>query len=766
MAAKKTEELVLRYVRCLKSFPKRSYLIFEDEQHCEYRIVSSQRPNELTAGLTYRLFGSWNNHPTYGQQFHSRSCVVSEPIGRKSTQIYLGRLRGMTSARAARIILNYGENSIRALRDNPDEVAKRCNMASLTVERCRLASEELKAHSQHQIAIVELVELFEGIRFRHDLPEKVLERLGNGAPQIIRNNPYRLLEFNGVGFGLADGLYRKLDLDLTAIERQIMCLWYGLHKIDGHTWVNREAAVKALRDYLGDADVKVEEAIRGAVERKLIKVLKLDGEEWFAEFNRHFAELLVAEHVADLARKAAEWPRIRELRITEHQAAALRAATRRKVGVLVGAPGTGKTYAVAQLITRIKGHVRLCAPTGKAANRLTEVVRSFGSPEHATTIHSLLGMKFYDDTSFQFVHNRDNPLDTDFVIVDEASMLDTQLLSKLVDALPDHCHLLLVGDIEQLPPIQHGAPMRDMIESGVVPVGELEEIVRNSGEILLFCRAVKNDERFILAGNLKLPDQNLMIKRISDDQETINYLKRALTRIREQGRHDAVWDVQIIVPTNVSTRLGRIALNAELQEVLNERNKCEKKLWPEDKVICLKNSWLPVADPNVTPSKDTIHRYDDDGELLFFVANGELGTVVDTEGRRTFVEFNQPTRNVIVPESEDGEPIIDLGYAITGHKSQGSEWPIVIVILDGNQGGISVQDRSWLYTVVSRAKLGCILIGSDKMVASLRRLKKLDSRQTLLQERLRKKVEDYARAEQRNPIRPVPGSDVGEHDAG
>lgn len=406
------------------------------------------------------------------------------------------------------------------------------------------------------------------------------------------------------------------------------------------------------------------------------------------------------------------------------------------------------TAAVVHTIRATEGAARIgiCAPTGKAAVRCTENLSKQGVAIVATTIHRLLGVQQVDAVDgWAFVHGETLPLDLDFLFVDEFSMCDATLAAALLAARPNGCHVLLVGDPDQLSPVGHGAPLRDLIAAGL-PCGHLREIRRNAGRIVRSCAEIRDRQRITFSPKLDLaaeiPENLLLLDRSKPDDQ-IAELEQFLSRIAGGKKYDPVWDCQVVVPVNEKSPLARKTLNKSLQQLLNPDGEqlggCPFRVG--DKVVCLKNGSLPLieGDANGSPTK---------GEA--YVANGEQARVVAIAENCLTLRLELPGRLVRVPrgkkqEAEDGEEKegntkagcnFDLAYAISVHKSQGSEWPIVIVMLDGYGGAMRLCDRHWLLTAVSRAKVLCVCIGAKQVALSAVKKSHMWDRKTFLRERI------------------------------
>lgn len=429
--------------------------------------------------------------------------------------------------------------------------------------------------------------------------------------------------------------------------------------------------------------------------------------------------------------------------LSDHQQQIAADALRRRVGVLAGTPGTGKTYTAAGLIRAvISAHgaetVAVAAPTGKAAVRCQETLQQqYHLDVEARTIHRLLeiGRNGHDGKGWGFQRNADRPLSESFLFVDESSMLDTSLAASLFDAVPQNGHVLLIGDPYQLPPVGHGAPLRDLIDSGSVGYGELSEIRRNSGLIVDCCRKIKSGQRF--APNMQLDlssGMNWKHFQANTPAAQLGLLKSLLAA--PPGNTDPVWDIQVLVAVNEKSPVCRVEVNRLMQGWLNPGNPpaTNQRFGLHDKIICLSNSFLPLIDSDWRPGEPADDYKADANE---FVANGELGRVRQIDRKSMVVELQSPKRLVNVAlVGGSTRSKFDLGYAITCHKAQGSQAKIVITLIDDSTGAGWVTSREWYYTAFSRAEIINLTIGRWETFQRQCQRVSLRDRKTFLKEQL------------------------------
>jgi exodeoxyribonuclease V alpha subunit len=692
-------------------------------------IKGPAEPGGLEAGLTYRFYGQWTEHHKYGRQFAFRSFTLATPVGERGTIRYLAHAAGIGPRRAREIWERFGEDSLVSLRESPDVVAEQ--IAGLSLAAAQKASEFFKAQEGAENLHVELAGLIEKRGFPRETLRRVIAKWGNGAPEIIRENPYALLAFPGVGFLSADKLYLEVGKNPAAIERQSLCVWYAIHSDQqGHVWYSEAFLQQALNRQVSGVDNDLTGAVDTAIaDGKLVmkSMITPDGAR-LESVKYYFAEKTLAdieEDVAGMVSDAREelssaW--FTDLDVSLHQRNAVEDGLAEGcIGLLTGGPGTGKTYTLAALIKAIDNpsQIAVCAPTGKAAVRCTSALARQGVAMTATTIHTLLGVESKTDEGWAFTHDESCPLPYKYIFVDESSMVDLRLLWHLLKARQEGAFILFVGDPNQLPPVGDGAPLRDMIAAGV-PCGKLTEIHRNAGAIVHTCVKIRDKRTIgVVPVRFDLPQGNLVLTRRATMSGQVKALRDTLYAIERIGKYDPVLDCQILVAVNEKSKLSRKTLNETLQEYLNkDGHRVDKNEFRiGDKVICLRNSFYPSA----------MGRGQQE-----YVANGDIGIVIRITPTLSKIQLHDPTRTVIIPGNVDWS----LAYAITAHKSQGSEWPVVIVMLDSYPAAQMVCEREWLYTAISRAQDCCVMIGTRATADGFCQRSGIRRRRTFLKELL------------------------------
>ncbi|TWT30683.1 AAA family ATPase [Blastopirellula retiformator] len=711
--------------------------------------IKGEADDDLVAGMTYRFYGRWDSYENKrtgrkSNQFIFTTYTPATPLSRPGVVRYLQQIKGIGPKTAAQLWTKFGPKSIRTLREDPEAAAIACSL--LPGDIAAEASTWLRENQKLEELTVHLMGLFDGRGFPKSIARLCIKEWGNTAADVIQENPYKLMAFRGCGFKRCDALWLDLGLPRDALERQIYCAWHAMAEdSNGHTWFPLPFVLQKLAREIGpnrnDAEALAEARDQGliAIQRyENGQLVDQGGAIFLAEAKYANQEQRVADVIQELESNPvpAIWPNLSLAEsISDHQCERASLALTGRLCILGGGPGTGKTYVSANIVklleSDLSASIAVAAPTGKAANRVSEAMASYGINLRASTIHSLLGIRASTLGSFEFEYNALNRLPFKYVLVDEASMVSTDLMASLLSALASDAHLLLVGDVNQLPPVGHGAPLRDLIAANM-PYGQLEEIRRNSGTIVTACHELRttgwfNHDRGVDIENGK----NLRVVRC-DDNDTIRQKLLAGIDIAKDKNLDPIWDVQVLTALNDKSDVSRQPLNKFLQQHLSPSPVVEGSVFrPGDKAVCLKNGVY------------TLHG-DDQGET--FVANGELAEVVAIEPKFFVMRLLTPERTVRVPRGKqeaDGEGgksksgagcDWDLGYVLSVHKSQGSEWPFVFTVVD--DAGARVASREWVYTAMSRAKKLHLFFGKEETLRRFCRRVAIGKRNTFLKERI------------------------------
>lgn len=702
-------------------------------------------PGDLQIGIAYRVMGNWTEHVKYGAQFQFRCFTIAQQFGRRGVTRYLQLAPGIGPAVADKLWAAYADKAPEMLREDPKRVSK--EIKGLSYANCLGASMHFREELVIEGCTIDLMDLLDGRGFPKKLLPMLISKWGNAAADKIRENPYVLLSLPGAGWLTVDRLYLDLGKDPHAMERQSRCIVHSLAGGSGDTWQDIGKARSAVLQQIGGTDAKPDEAIKLAFGEGWIRLKRAEGTVFLALEERARQEETIANRVIESFSDDVDWPDMLGVDgISDHQQVQAMMAMQGAICCLIGSPGTGKSYLFAHIIkellkSRGAGEIAACSPTGKASIRMKEAMLQCGVDLETSTIHRLLGVEAMSDGGWKFSHDAENPLPQRFIFVDEWSMGGCPLGAALLSACGPGTHVMFIGDTNQLSPVEHGGPLRDMIAAGV-PTGELTEIRRNSGRIVKACKEMRETGRFVPSEKMDIATgENLYVHECSSPAIQAAALESAIRKLRDQKKYDVIWQVQVICAVNNKSEISRVELNKRLQEILNPGGYSVpgNPFRVNDKIICLKNAWTPAADPtnpNCNPK----------GEV--FVANGEMAEVLEVTPSVTTAELKGPYRVVRIPrgakakdeEEEEGdtkkaaEPKWSLGFCITSHKSQGSEWSVVIAMIDSSSGAGFVCDRAWVTTTISRAKDSCLCIGKKQTLDHWCQRAAIDHRKTFLKE--------------------------------
>jgi exodeoxyribonuclease V alpha subunit len=686
-------------------------------------------------GESLRLRGRWTSHPQYGRQFQIETYETVLPATIQGIRRYLGSglIKGIGPRMAERIVDHFGQATLQVIEQQP---ARLVEVPGLGPKRTRM----ITAAWEEQQAIKEVMVFLQGVGVSTSLGVRIYKTYRDEAIEVVRREPYRLAgDVWGIGFKTADQIAQRLGIPHDSPERVKAGLQFALSQAseDGHCYLPEGELIARATGLLGvDAELGsrcLEELIEkeGVVAEPLPAAMSprgLDGTGrgvWLVPFHRAEAALaagllrLLGAPVDRLARfQAVDWAvaldwlgRTTGVTLAPEQATAVRLALTEQVAVLTGGPGCGKSYTVRAIVALARAkqaRVLLAAPTGRAAKRLSELAGL-----EAATLHRLLQLRPGGDAAF----DRDHPLDADLVVVDEASMLDVLLANKLVKAVPSGAHLLLVGDVDQLPSVGAGEVLRDLLAAERLPRVRLSHVFRQAQRsgVVTNAHRINAGQPPITQG---LADFFLFAE---EDPERVADLVVDVVANRLPRRFglDPRREVQVLCPMHRGSA-GAGALNERLQAALTpaEAGVAERRFGGRvyrvgDKVMQLRNNY-------------------DKGQAGVF--NGSVGVV-------TGVSLEDAELRVLLDEDEEvGYGFDELdelthAYAVSIHRSQGSEYPCVVVPLV--MGAWLMLQRNLLYTAVTRAKRLVVLVGSRRALAKAVRTQGAGRRYTALAERLR-----------------------------
>jgi exodeoxyribonuclease V alpha subunit len=676
-------------------------------------------------GTRVRATGQYVKDPKHGEQLKVESLITVAPSTLDGIERYLGSgmVPGIGPAYAKRIVEAFGEQTLAVLDRSPERLAE---VPGLGPKRAELVT---KAWEQHRAVSAIMIFLQQ-----HDispaLAHRIYKRFGAQAIEKVSKSPYRLaLEVWGVGFKTADRIARSMGIGPDAPERAQAGVYHVVHDQaeKGHVYTTRGELAYLAAEMLGRDVAPVEEATAALAQAGHVRMERLaNGEEAVYPVPLHAAETRLAQRLAALLRyegvgsaalaksvdeAIAAFQKRTGVELAPSQREAVHLAAKHKVLVVTGGPGVGKTTIVQAMIALFdlaRLPVRLAAPTGRAAKRMTEATR-----RQAQTLHRLLE---FDPKQRAFARKLGRPIEASALIVDETSMLDLELADALVQATSDSARLVLVGDVDQLPSVGPGAVLRDVIGSGRVPTVRLTEIFRQAAGSLI----VQNAHRIhdgIPPESTSSPDGEFYVIERDDATHAVDTILDVVTRrIPNRFGLDPRTDVQVLTPMHKGDA-GASALNEKLQAALNpvgqSVSKGQKRLRVGDKVMQLRNN------------------YDKD------VFNGDVGFVSGIEEETRTLKVLYDEREVIYEEREIDE--LTLAYATSIHKSQGSEYPAVVVPLLTQH--FVMLSRNLLYTAVTRGKKLVVLVAAPRAIKIALDETRREERRTYLAERLRSAAE-------------------------
>ncbi|MDR2753842.1 MAG: ATP-dependent RecD-like DNA helicase [Oscillospiraceae bacterium] len=691
---------------------------------------------QVTAGEALLLRGRWRFHPTYGKQFDAQLCQRSMPVTQSEVLKYLGSgmIKGVRGTTAQRIIETFGDQTIDVLKNHPGRLA---GIRGISAEKAEQISESFcKQFSLRQV-MISLERL--GLTTAECL--RAYKAYGPRTAELVLQNPYLLCEGEpGVGFARADSIAQALPAPPDALQRAIAGVLHVMRRHcyqNGHTCMPAarlpEPCAALLQIALPQAQAAIDQLLD---EKRLVAYAPLKDEKNTLIFLPALfkAEKNCAVRIGDILAfppAKTEWDGDFDTLVTrmedahgihydELQRQAMRIAMEQGLLLLTGGPGTGKTTTlkgILQLFLAAKLKVALTAPTGRAAKRMQEL-----TGQDAKTIHRLLEVEWGEDDHQRFARHRQNPLPVQAVIVDEVSMVDTALFSALLDALPLGCRLVLVGDADQLPPVGAGCVLQELMKVDALtgaesagthhflPVVRLTKIFRQALESLIVVNS-----HAIVRGELPALDAKegdfFFLERQNGARAAQTIVQLCGTRLPKAYGYNPLGDIQVLCPSRKGA-CGTGRLNELLQETLNPQNGHKKehrvghRLFREgDKVMQIKNNY------------DLLWQRPGDAEGGMGVYNGDIGVIEKILPPEGIFKIRFDDDRVTEYPFDAASEELEHAYAVTVHKSQGSEFPAVVIPVVGVTELLCY--RNLLYTAVTRAKKLLILVGSRQTLAQM-----------------------------------------------
>ncbi|EOT2957625.1 ATP-dependent RecD-like DNA helicase [Clostridium perfringens] len=667
-------------------------------------------------GQNLKITGSWVNHSQFGKQFKVEECEEILPTSKDGIEKYLssGIIQGIGPVTAKKIVNKFGEDTLNILDNNIERLKEIEGIGKKKLETIIESYRE-----QRELKNITIFLQTHGLSVNQCL--KIYKKYGASSVDTVKNNPYILCdEISGIGFKTSDKIARSLGIEIDSPFRIQSGIRYVINEFcaNGHTFMPKDELIKEASNVLTVSGDIIEENIKNAALDRKIKLEKVNDKEGVFTIPNYYCELGITNRILTLAisnfqdisvdvdHLILQFEKKNNITFAESQKDAIISAFQNGIEIITGGPGTGKTTIIKCIIEIFETcglKVLLGAPTGRAAKRMSE-----STGKEATTIHRMLDMGVFEKEESVFVTNaEEHSLEADVVIIDEASMIDITLMNALLKSIKVGTRLIIVGDVDQLPSVGAGNVLNDFIESGFTKVVRLKEIFRQGKESMIVVNAHKINKGEMPKLNEKGTDFFFIRNDIQEGilNTIIDLINTRLPKFNSNW--DKLKSIQVLVPMKKGV-LGVTNLNERIQNVLNPKAPYKKEkefrsmVFREgDKVMQIKNNyslkWTRIAGKG-----------EHEGSGVF---NGDMGFIesIDLEGKKLAIIFDDE-RRVIYDFMYLDE--LDLAYAITIHKSQGSEFPVVII--PAYMGAPLLMNRNLLYTGITRAKEMVVVVGIPK----------------------------------------------------
>lgn len=668
----------------------------------------------VNAGETVNLTGTYTTHPSFGRQF--KVSAFSRCMPETSEQIYKylasGVIRGIGPKKAMAIIEKFGSDTLDILENDSERLS---SIKGISEEQAKNIGEEFK----RQYAMRTVMLGLEKYGFSPSECIRIFKKLGIHAVEKVEENPYYLCSLGlGISFERAESIESKLEKkplpDFRISEGILHVMRYNSAN-RGHTCIPRDKLLKPSADLLEVTQDEIDIAIDKLVSTAQLKACEIDGKEFVFLPSAYLAEKKIAERIGIVAGfpppgapQLADWidyiEQQNNIKYETQQRLAIATAAKKGLLVLTGGPGTGKTTTIKGIINifqRQNLDIALAAPTGRAAKRMSEVTGM-----EAKTIHRLLEVEWDEDDRPVFRRDASNPLECNALILDELSMIDIHLFASLLEALPLGCRLILVGDSDQLPPVGAGNVLQDLILSDMLPVVCLSQVFRQALESKIITNAHKivNGE----TPDLKNDGKDFFhMERPSSFMTSQTVVELCCERLPKAYKWDAFSDIQVICPSKKG-ETGTQNLNKLLQNALNPAEKGKSEIIVAGKVF-------RVGDKIMQVKNNYNIEWESPSEKGTGIFNGDIGILTAIDTKTSLVTVNFDGREAIIPGEYLSE--LELAYAVTVHKSQGSEFKAVIIPAINIVPNLAY--RNLLYTAVTRAKDLLVTVGSAQMIDAM-----------------------------------------------
>jgi len=677
----------------------------------------------IQPGQQVTIEGFWVMHPKFGKQFDAKNCQACLPNSVLGLKKYLGSglIKGIGPIYAEKLVGKFGIDVLDIIENYPSRLGEISGIGPKRIEKITTAWQDQKEISKVMIFLQD-----KGVSTTY--ATKIYKRYGQESISVIQENPYRLADdIWGIGFKKADQIAQNLGFEKNSLKRITSGLLFVISQelSNGHLYVEledlKEKSVTILELNKDDVALKIKTAFHNLYDSEKIKLISFEEKHFVTLSQYYFSEKGVSNKILKLAERKSKlsfdideiYKKIRvaqnesDIELNEDQQAGILSCLQNKVAVVTGGPGTGKTTLIKKLLEILDEHnlrYKLAAPTGRAAKRMFE-----GTGRHAATIHRLLG---FDFTTMSFEYNEQKALPIDFLIVDEASMIDVFLAHALLKAAPLDAHIVFIGDIYQLPSVGAGNFLKDVIASGKVASVCLQEIFRQAQDSMIVVNAHRvNNGEFPLSYMPESRRDFIFIKENEPENVPLHLktiYRKALFKFGIFAK-----DSIVLVPMHRGS-VGTQKLNYDLQQILN----------PSESIKKISHSGIDykIGDP-VMQLRNNYDKH---------VFNGDIGNIVDIkiEDRELLVDFDG---RIVEYDYSDLNEVV-LAYSISIHKSQGSEYDAAIIPIFTQH--FTLLQRNLIYTAITRAKKLCIFIGQPKAIAIAIKNNKSLVRKTFLKEYL------------------------------